>query len=695
MNSSRFIVVVAVVILFLAAVGVAQSQPVYCTPDKYDLLLLNQTETPETDTHQIAVEITNRSSESCTFEGFAIRFRPEDQNLSGVGGDSSSAAGEFLKNKQVLAPGATVHRLIAWSSTPVPVSGLPMNDCATHDSLSLVRDYPGNTKPTVEIRHVEMTVCELAFLSAYRMGRYESGEPVAKEWLDRFHRTQADFHPLLRPEKSEALALRPQDAFEYLAGTFESGYSGYFELFLHRVPADANCSFETLQKQEADGQTIIYVNNCETGNARLGGDEDIKPTRLVLRGFGLLPERTGEVEYGAVARVKEAGKPVLARAKTTVMVRDPKQPLLPKIDSEVAECSAAQLKATVAGELGKHWSEPRRYPPEGEQWQDGKVYEVTNTSSQTCRVGGVPNVKFLEPPEIKSGALRPPVCRNCPTQLYEPRESHWIDLKPNGSAHFMVVRRLFDPNYWFLCTVAGGIELQLPGSNDGVKLPFDAALCGQMYVSAWREGKYDADPLNVRFDRQREEREKKQRQEVAAANPVPQECGKDVTNDTRESVVFKRGEMMWGLSGGEGRVGAVPISLWFYNPTDKPQPLWTCESIDWFWILGIQVFDSEGHRVLSKAEVREREQREKIPNMLGCVMACSANMLFEIKPHTCSYKGTITSGNDAGRNLTSLYDLTPGKYYVMPYEMKHTGSCAPEENVVLDRTRALQVEVRE
>ena len=291
-------------------------------------------------------------------------------------------------------------------------------------------------EPVLEVHHLGMQSCRQFWRSAYRLGPVVAGEPIATEWMERFGLAQADFSkdivPTIQSRGSAIMAptvLRALHDVDYLKAAFETGYTGYFELFLKVPrPAIANCPFHNLRKREADGQTLIYLNHCNGPRLKPAAQSSTKETRLLIREFGLLPERTGRVEYEAVSEILEKSRPALARARMEISIRDPNQPMLPAIDTNTPGCQISDLKLTsppVA--LGAHWARPGDYSPTGEGWHDGKVFEVTNVSGHSCMLGGVLKLKFLKPPEVTTGFLLPTVCRNCATPLFQPRASRWID----------------------------------------------------------------------------------------------------------------------------------------------------------------------------------------------------------------------------------------------------------------------------
>ena len=57
---------------------------------------------------------------------------------------------------------------------------------------------------------------------------------------------------------------------------------------------------------------------------------------------------------------------------------------------------------------------------------------------------------------------------------------------------------MLDTRYQGLCWIIGGLDLMQSGRP--IYLPFEAASCALVNVSAWRDGPFDADPLNIGYN---------------------------------------------------------------------------------------------------------------------------------------------------------------------------------------------------
>lgn len=394
---------------FLAPVVPVEAQekfPPQCTADTLDIKLRTEPQSAQKAIiHALAVEFQNRTERTCSMTPVAIKFPPGTVPEIGDSWlpDSSTTAEAFQQKSFQLDSGEIVHFLLAWSSQPITVSGIAVDDCAIHDRMTLSPDVNGDPKPFFDVHHLWMKSCGNFYRSAYRLGRYVPGEPIPKEWFERHQLDPSDYKAQVAadPEKSstdaQLITLRALSDIEYLKSSFESGYSGYFELFL-KEPSSVfpNCPFEALRKREADGETLIFLNHC-----RESGEE--KPTavpretRLLIREMGMLPERPGRIEYDVIGEVLPNGGsntiPVRAHSQLELSVHDANQPMLPAIDTQLLRCRASQLKLLPPDELGSHWREPRAYPPGGEEWHDGKVFVLTNISDQICLLGGTPQLR--------------------------------------------------------------------------------------------------------------------------------------------------------------------------------------------------------------------------------------------------------------------------------------------------------------
>lgn len=548
-----------------------------------------------------------------------------------------------------------------------------IDDCKLQNEMS---PYAG-----VELRNLQMWVCGGDWGSSYRAGAYHSGEPVSKEWLNRVGLPESEFEGTAHEADGQSEAsghhtinLWAPWGVQYLKGAIFSGYPGVFTLFLTSSAGILpNCPFRTLRKRETDGQTTIYLNRCD--EHQVGNSQQMRDVELPTWVFGISPEKTGTVEYDVTAGVVQNGKPALAESSFTLSIRDPNTPMLPSpIDTNTPPCKISQLALTSPPiELGTHWDRATSYPSTRENWYDAKVFEFTNTSGQSCMLGGVPELKFANAPWVTPGGLIPEVCRNCATPVFKPRESQWIELKPRDSAHFIVARltSYLASSSW--CNVTGGIHMLLAEEGQSIHLPFEASFCGAIPVSAWRSGKYEGDPLNIKYDHMENARAREwlgtfppsSSNVVCIDNSKPKSqlpppgsrCAEEeFTKVGRPAMSPPHDGIALGVSSPPNNPQTVYV--WMDNQTDKPQSYYMC--CRGTFLDDIDVYDSAGHRLISKDEQTE----QKICAEGGeIVRSCSCSGFASIAPHTLQ---VIDSGN-----LTDSYVLSPGPYFIAPARVSH------------------------
>ena len=561
-----------------------------CTADALDFRLVhNPFAASAAPGHLLVILIHNRGLTPCilppaTLDLFATTQTPASQT------QSIDYPGPIQQStdRWSLEPGQFAHIVIAWSTVPERAAG----HCTTQESLVL----RGPSSPWLTLRNFYIRPCGDVWVSPYRPGTYVANEPISQQWMDTYQLQLTavipTFEPIfLAPQQSPTFTLSSLSPVRYLKGPANSGYTGVFTLWLLGHTA---CPYYSLSKREANGETLVQLNPCSDINPSA---PDL-PTALFEVGLSnnqMLPQRPGHVEY-TVETYALQPKPRVDSSRLSLDIRDPATPMLPAIDTKLQPCAAAQLAvAPLSVDLGTHWDKSRSFADDEKQWHEGRAFNLTNTSTSACLLGGTPDLKFRNPPETTTGTLTPEVCRNCDNPVFAARESRWIELKPLQTAHFLVSRTVLDARYQGLCTIIGGLDLIQSGRP--IYLPFEAASCAPVNVSAWREGTYDGDPLNLAYASAH----------VQLTNPgtIPEQCAQSITPDTGQPIFpFSGNRSNWGISTQPVAYGQpVPINIWIDNPTDQPLPVMTCEDLDHFPESSIDIFDTAGHRVLSKAEV--------------------------------------------------------------------------------------------
>ena len=658
---------VAVAYLFAVSSPVATAASVpACTPDMLDAHVLPPLE-PATanELHVLVIEVENRGRSACQLPGPLVELLPQSgadtfTNSFFSDQEKTKSEREFAEGQNRLLPGDTTHMLVAWYSLASPQSG----GCINRDGLAVSL---GMNQPSfVSVQHLWMRVCDRAYVSAYRVGHHK-GEAVPTEWLKRLGgATPADFAPL-----PFASPRNPHDALVVTGTEYERVMlNDYFPLFLELPHADMNCPFVVLRKREADGGTKAYINHCKSAGTESQQPHGKRTKWVDWLGpshIGMQPERVGTVEYEVFSRVRESEKLFYAEANTSVIVRNPKSPPPPLIDSPFPDCRAAQLKAT------------RPTVIDGGKWHDSYVYEVTNISEQACIVGGVPQLDFPHPPGRSFSSIPTP-CPNCEDALFEPRPSGWIDLHPGEAAHFLVGATRFntDTGRWRqICTVEANVELKLRSENESILLPFGTGTCAGLTVSAWRAGTFDGDPKNVAYGKQEARRPE---------FPLAANCANANFDKLGHPMMLDpEGGLQFGLSAGPEKMiygNPVMLHLWIDNPTDEQSSVMTCMTLDFFWANAFDLYDAYGHRLVKKIEQENGRQKTTSPSggpYRACLGGwdCTRNFPIPIPAHTCVNAGTYP-GYDFNRDLSVSYDLPPGTYYVVPRTSKMDASSCRE-----------------
>jgi hypothetical protein len=642
-----------------------------CTQAMLDVsMLLPSKDASSAPAGLFAVTFRNRDSSICNFSGVVPGFSGDHESLQfpyARAVDNSDEARLFKSANHRLAPGEQVHLTFGWSAVPAIYQNFAWGGCSTYEDLTLSLERNGDPK-LLRTHHLWLRSCGGVWVSSLRAGPFLAEESVPAEWLDSYKISLGDVaRPVLPSEGIPPLSLRTIQPVEYLKSTFESGYAEFMVLLLSEQPsALATCPFLTLQRREADGENTIYVNHCTSITHGSTAIQD-GMQELLLRDYDLLAQRTGHVEYRMTTLTGERGKPAIQTSEVSFDVRNPNQPMLPVVKTPVPECTAGQLvPSPMPVDLGDHWSSNRiTLAADGQQWQDGRAFQVTNNSAQTCRLGGLPDVRFFIPGTQPSNPYWVgEICRNCASSLFQPRESDWIDLLPAESAHFLVAITLLPQRLVSNCAFLDGADLKI-GDTKLPRLPFNTAACGQITVSAWRSGVYDHDPLNLAYDRHLSSQ--RQHFQPSLAN-VPTDCRKNVSEETGTPVMFlSSGDLEWGLSTRTAAFNqGIPVTVWVHNRSDKPVSIFTCGDVENYLYSAFDVLDSSGRLVLTQREADEQKAGKALDIRARGVMACNSNVTFPVAPHSC-ISGSLTRASPFFTiRLDARYAVAPGTYFLVP-----------------------------
>lgn len=642
----RFRAYVFLLLLFIFCRGLhAQKYVQWCTAEMLDVHLLLPPESFDgTPGHLLVFDIRNRGHELCSLIDFDVHLPIQDGYTYRFGGgpDHSPAAKTFVAAQSRMAPDSQVHQVIAWSSITQTQEHLDYDDCLSSDGLTATL---GRNEPILTIRHLWLEQCGQAWMSSMRMGPFVPGEELSPDWLARYglHRSDiAEPSPLLVQAR-----LHSFDSIQYLKSTFESGYSGWFVLGLEQpAGVTGECAFRTLRRRETDGQTDIVVNHCAPIKARPVNSKRF--FEIMLRDYNMFPERIGSVDYESTMDLVQNGKPAAAAGTTTIEVRDPADPILPTIETSLKPCRVNQLSLQSTAKLGNQ-IDIQALKPMVEVPRAGRVYSFTNTSEETCLIGGTPELQVAVQPESSGQKVNLGVCRDCSDSLFNSRGQHWITLRPSKSAHFIVTGKPAYGIYHKPCAFFP--ELFLKNSTGTMQLGYGLASCELIDVSAWRDGPYDNDPLNLQYAFVKAR--------STEPPPLPQECAKEVTLETGVPFMFpSQDPIQFGLSSRPSAFhDGAPVAMWISNPTNNEIELMSCGDMDRFFIGGFDILDQNGNRVLSKQEVKTGHA------VMRELMACNSNVAVNIPPHSCNHG---IPDKSSYYKLGSMYTLPAGHYEVVP-----------------------------
>jgi hypothetical protein len=311
--------------------------PQICGARDVDISIVSESQSEKDNSgHLLIIDFRNRGSRECRLGEMELRVPGMGGSYAWEGApDDSPAALTLRQRANMLPPGGSAHIFVAWSSIPLEYRGRTIANCVIRESLIVLPINPGNQRPWLEVRNPGIRSCDTMYHSGLRAGAYQLGEPIAQQWLDRQRLRPEDFSGEFLPDaQAERVSLRALSTVEYLPGTFASGYSGYFELLLKvSSPASAQCPYRMLRKREEDGETTIYIDQCQPSTHKTQPDHT--EVELRPRDLGMLPARPGRIEYEITSEVLAIGKIENARATYELWVRDPAEAILPVIDSNL------------------------------------------------------------------------------------------------------------------------------------------------------------------------------------------------------------------------------------------------------------------------------------------------------------------------------------------------------------------------
>jgi hypothetical protein len=619
------------------------------------------------NTHMLVFEVRNIGTAACEVDSPKVQLIPKMSSQDEKDSEGISKQGEpqsAVFDRTRLNPGDWVHAFLGWIS-----DARPHYQCLEHSGLEfyLQHEQRGTTPLVpniIELHNLRIRSCPgfFVFLSDYRAGQYTQASGESDPWLlwmkSKFGfpvptavRQSVQSSPELQPVKSESRVL--------LGGEVP---------ILLRLPdtADDGCNFREVRKRESDGTTAFSFQDCSeipSAGEPKQSPPGLIPTRIDLGAIDLLAKHTGAVSYDVITNLGSPRSPSLAKASFDFVVHDPKPPAQAAIINPLPECQSAQLQIVSPPPI---ISESSRFM---------RVYEATNTSSSACSLAGVPTLNL-------SGNLGSP-CPNCTNDLFRIRPNGRIDLEPVQSAHFLLATAAHAASWTGQnCFSVPSITLVLDRNNKWLELPFDACGKGSLDVSAWREGRFDGDPLNVQWAKVNS----------ADADPtisIPPDCEKpELLTNGHPVILQSGGSLSLGLSimQHEFNAGdAIKLHVWVDNTGDAPAGVMTCMTLDRFKAQGFDIFDAYGHRVLSNHEAKQQEMCRTDPRLAGRGLGwmCTRNFPIMIPAHTCVTRDDY----DFMTILDRDYELPPGAYTLRlrtDWE-KANDVCEPQKKETLSR----------
>ena len=519
--------------VFLCCLGMARTTvraqvqvkaPQECSPAMLDVSALP---TPPSFTfggHLFVLELQNVSPAACSLAGPVATLVPaSDTN------NQPSYVGTAAKSQtRLLEPGAWAHLVFVWISRAGPELS-----CDLYSGIHLdVTFQPLRNQPDIEIRNLWIRACGPLGVTGYRPGKYSTATPIPQEWLDWYGPGGLREFKVTPPTPSAEIATTsPLLSLSAQAKRTMLG-DRLFSLRLDfpRLAA-AGCAFNQMRKRESDGSTVIAIQQCDDAAPEKGTGAPAVPwyheagvMGLAMGNLDFTPKHSGPLEYDVSAPIGRSGikkdAAQYARARVNLVARDPTLPKQVAILDSLPACTATQLRVDSLS------------PAVSTPLETLRAYNATNISAQPCSLAGVPRARGLADKGQYQPFL-PPVCPNCENELFMPRSNGRIDLNEGAMAHLLVASTGNGKGY---CTSTPRFELSLDRDaslteplNTGplpkdiaqsATVPFGAHDCVSIDISAWRQGPYDSDPLNLH------QAKLAQAGESAPRPVVPSECNK-------------------------------------------------------------------------------------------------------------------------------------------------------------------------
>jgi hypothetical protein len=641
--------------------------PQICSPAMLDVSALPGPPSFTFGGHVFVLQVQNISPAACSLEPPQVALLPSaDTNnqpfyAAWRGSDPDHKSGF---EPQVLASGAWAHLLFAWTSRAGPELS-----CDLYSGVRLGFSYQWQERkgPEVEIRHLWIRACGPFAVSGYRLGEYLGTSPVPKSWLEWYGPGGLPGLTFSLPtpsakitSNSPLLSLSAQAKRTMLGDRVFS-----LKLNFPRSAAEG-CAFSQLRKREADGSTVLSIQQCDDVVPDQSARPPVVPWHqepgvmgLAIGNLDLDPKHVGPLEYDVLApigrRPGQGAALQYARTRVDLIVRDPALPRQVAVLDPLPPCTASQLRIVSLS------------PTISTALKTLRAYNATNISPQACSLAGVPRTRGIDE-EGHYQPFLPLRCPNCENELFTPHPNGRIDLNQGETAHLLAAATgngkgycISTPRLEFSLNRDASITTPLstgPLPEDTAQsttVPFAARDCVSIDISAWRQGPYDGDPLDLH-------RTKLAPASVSAPTaPIPDECNKpellahgtpypmEGTHDPEYGISMEQHQFL--------KDEPIPLYLWTNNSKDHPIELGLCrpEPPAYLRAGGFVLYDGYGHRILSKRQLASDERCKADPSGYNEPLMCTDTVSFLLPAHTCT---------SSRINLARDYELPPGDYTI-------------------------------
>jgi hypothetical protein len=550
--------------------------------------------------------------------------------------------------------------------------------CDQYSGLRLSFSYQGQQRnePEIEIRHLWIRACGPLGVTGYRLGKYSGSETAPKDWGDWYGPGGLAGLTIPLPTLStEIVVASPLLSLSAQAKRTMLG-DRLFSLKLN-FPRQAveGCAFNQLRKRESDGSTVISIQQCDDVAPDTSASPPAVPwyhqpgvMGLAMGNLDFTPKHTGALEYDITAPVGrgtgQKAATLYARTRVELVAHDPALPRQVAILDPLPACTASQLRIEAIP------------PVTSTPLKTLRVYNAANVSPKACSLAGVPRTRGLDDKGDYQPFL-PPACPNCENESFMPRPNGRIDLNQGETAHLLAAATGNNTPY---CTSTPKLEVSFDRDASlteplntrpqpeqiaqSAYLPFEAHDCVSMDISAWREGPYDGDPLNL------QKTEPARSSDAASKASIPSECNKpELLAHGQPHSIEGTHAPEYALSMEKQRfVGdeAIPLYLWTINSSDKVIKLGGCTEPAYLKAGGFVLYDGYGHRVLNKRQIASDKQCKGDPSGYYDPLVCTATFSWSLPAHTC-----LSSPID----LAKTYELPPGEYTISTRDPGDTVSC--------------------